>query len=125
MSNREYRNKALVRRIYDEMWNQGNIAVAREIFSEPEGVERFVQEFLAAFPDLHHTVEDLIAEGNRVVARFTARGSHKGQWKLYSASGNHIHYTGVTVVTINGGKITHHHTWWDTLDVIEQITEHG
>ncbi len=125
MSNREYRNKAVVRRIYDEMWNQGKIAVAREIFAEPEGVERFVQEFLAAFPDLHHTVEDMIAEGNRVVARFSAQGIHTGQWRQYPASGNPIHYTGVTIVSIGRGKVTHHHTWWETLDVIKQITERG
>ncbi len=116
------KNKALVRRIYAEIWNQGNLAVAREIFAQPEGVERFVREFRTAFPDLQHTVEEIIAEGDRVVVRFSARGTHTGQWKQYPPSGKPIHYTGVTLATIEGEKITHHRTWWDTLELIEQIS---
>ena len=52
LSETENMNKALARRIYEEMWNQGDPAAAGEIFARPEGVERFVREFLAAFPDL-------------------------------------------------------------------------
>lgn len=52
MSETETMNKALARRIYEEMWNHGDPAVAGEIFAKPEGVERFVRKFLAAFPDL-------------------------------------------------------------------------
>jgi predicted ester cyclase len=121
MSEMENRNKALVRRIYEELWNQGNLTVAREIFAEPEGVEKFVKEFLAAFPDLQHTIEEMIAEGDRVAARFSAKGTHTGQWKQYAPLGNRIYYTGVTIASIAGDKITHHHTWWDTMEVIEQI----
>ena len=71
------KNKALVRRIYAEIWNQGNLTVAREIFAQPEGVERFVQEFRTAFPDLQHTVEEIIAEGDRVMVRFSARNPYR------------------------------------------------
>jgi steroid delta-isomerase-like uncharacterized protein len=117
----EIKNKDLVRRIYEEMWNQGNINVAKEIFAQPEDVEKFVNEFLSAFPNLQHTVEDMIAEGDQVVARFTAKGTHTGKWKQYPASGKAIHYTGVTIASIVGGKIIRHNTWWDTMDVVEQI----
>src|SRR5687768_8552544 len=113
----ETRNKVLVRRIYEDMWNQGNLTVASEIFAEPEGVQRFMKEFLKAFPNLHHTVEELIAEGDRVVARFSAQGTQTGQWKHYAPSGNPIHYTGVTITHIEGDKIIHHHTWWDAIEV--------
>jgi predicted ester cyclase len=81
------KNKIVVNRIFAEMWNQGNLTVASEIFAEPEGVEKFVRDFLAAFPDLHHTVEEIIAEGDRVVARFSAHGTHTGQWRQYKATG--------------------------------------
>ena len=57
MSDFEKINKALVQRIYDEIWNQGNPAAARELFTKPEGVERLVWEILTAFPDLQHMVE--------------------------------------------------------------------
>ena len=125
MSEQENKNKVLVRRIYEEMWNQGDLAVAREIFAEPEGVRRFVEEFRAAFPDLRHTLEELIAEGDRVAARFSAQGTHTGQWKQHAPSGKPIHYTGVTLATVQGGKIIHHHTWWDTLELLEQIGGKG
>ncbi len=114
-------NKVVVRRIYEDMWNKGDDRVAGEIFVQPEGVQRFMREFLKAFPDLHHTVEELIAEGDRVVARFSAQGTHTGQWKDYLPTGNTIHYTGVTIAQVKGGKIIQHDTWWDRMEVIEQI----
>ncbi len=114
-------NKVVVRRIYEDMWNKGDDRVAGEIFVQPEGVKRFMREFLKAFPDLHHTVEELIAEGDRVVARFSAQGTHTGQWKDYLPTGNTIHYTGVTIAQVKGGKIIQHDTWWDRMEVIEQI----
>lgn len=121
MSEMSDTNKALVRRIYEEMWNKGNLAAASDIFARPEGVQRVVSEFLAAFPDLQHTVEEMIAEDDRVVARFSARGTHQGQWKNFLATGKPIHYTGVTLAPIAEGKIADHHTWWDTMAVVEQI----
>jgi len=57
------------------------------------------------------------------VARFSARGTHTGPWKDHPASGKPIHYTGVTIVQIESGKIVQHHTWWDTHELIEQISE--
>lgn len=121
MSETQIQNKALVRRIYEELWNKRDLSVASELFSKPEGVHRFVGEFLEAFPDLQHTVEELIAEGDRVVACFSAKGTHTGQWKGYKPSEAPIDYSGVTIARIKGSKITHHHTWWEALEVIEKI----
>jgi predicted ester cyclase len=115
------KNKALMRRIYEEMWNKGDLTIASQIFSRPEGVQRAVSEFLAAFPDLQHTVEEVIAEGDRVVARFSAHGTHTGQWKRFVPTGKPIQYTGITLARIVADKIIEHHTWWDTMEVVEQI----
>jgi predicted ester cyclase len=122
MTEQEIQNKALVRRIYEELWNQGRLDVADELFARPEGVRAFVREFLAAIPDLRHSVEELITEDDRVAARFTARGTHTGAWREFLPRGNEIQYSGVTLVRIEGGKIGSHHTWWDTLEVIQQMT---
>src|SRR5688572_11530039 len=102
MSDLASKNKALTRRVYEEMWNRANPAVAKEIFANPEGVERFVNQFLLSFPDLQHTVEVMIAEGDQVAVRFSARGTHSGPWLRFSPTGRSIHYTGVTLARIMG-----------------------
>ena len=80
MSDSTSKTKALMHRIYEEMWNQGKPALAVEIFAQPAGVERFVSQFLESFPDLQHTVEEIITEGDRVAVKFSANGTHTGQW---------------------------------------------
>jgi predicted ester cyclase len=121
MSDLTSKNKALMRRIYEELWNKGNPALAVEIFAQPEGVERFVSEFLPSFPNLQHTVEEMLAEDDRVVVRFSAHGTHTGPWLHLAPTGKSIHYTGVTWARIAGDKIIEHHTWWDKAGLIEQI----
>ena len=123
MSDLRSRNQDLMRRIYEEMWNGGNPIVAVEIFAQPEGVERFVSQFLASFPDLQHTAEEMIVDGERVAVRFSAHGTHIGTWMNFAATGKSIHYTGVTWARIPDGKIIEHQTWWDKAGLIEQIQD--
>jgi len=121
MSDLVTQNEALMRRVYEEMWNQGKPALAAELFTQPAGVERFVSQFLASFPDLRHTVEEMIAEDDRVAVRFSSSGTHAGQWIQFAATGRSIHYTGVTIARIAGNKIIEHYTWWDKAGLIEQV----
>jgi predicted ester cyclase len=114
-------NKALMRRIYEEVWNGRNPAAAAEVFTQPESVERFVSNFLLSFPDLQHTVEEMVAEEDRVAVRFSAQGTHAGQWMQFAATGKPIHYTGVTLARIAGNRIIEHQTWWDKAGLMEQI----
>ena len=121
MSDLTSKNKALMRRIYEEMWNAGNPTLAEEIFAQPEGVERFVRQFLLSFPDLQHTVEAIIAEGDQVAVRFSTKGTHSGQWMNFAPTDKSIHYTGLTLARIAEGKIIEHHTWWDKAGLMEQV----
>lgn len=123
MSESISKNKALMNRIYEEMWNMSNPSIAAEIFERPEGVERFVRQFLRSFPDLQHTIEGMIEEGDKVVVQFTARGTHQGQWLEFPPTGKPIQYSGVTVAQIEGDKIVKHHTWWDKMGLMEQISK--
>ena len=125
MSDLTSKNKALMRRVYEQMWNQGQPALAGELFQRPEGVERFVSQFLTSFGDLHHTVEEMIAEDDRVAVRFTARGTHTGRWLDFVPTRRSIQYTGVTLARISGDKIVEHRTWWDKAGLIEQIEGDG
>ena len=90
MSDLRSRNQGLMRRVYEEMWNGGNPALAVEIFAQPEGVERFVSQFLSFFPDLQHTVEEMIVDGDRVAVRFSAHGTHTGAWLHFEPTGKSI-----------------------------------
>ena len=121
MSDFVSKNKTLMRRIYEEMWNKSNASLASEVFAQPAGVERFVSQFLQAFPDLHHNVEAYIEEGDVVVARFSAQGTHKGRWLDFEPTGKTIRYTGLTWARIAEGKIVEHHTEWDKASLIEQL----
>jgi predicted ester cyclase len=87
-------NKAIELRFFEEVVNKGNLAVIDEIvaanFVQPdatpgitpdrEGMKQFFAMAHNAFPDFHSTLEDMFAEGDKVVQRFTARGTHKGEW---------------------------------------------
>lgn len=121
MSDLTSKNKALMRRVYEEMWNGGNPAFAVEIFMQSKGVERFVRQFRLSFPDLQHTVDEMIEEGDQVAVRFSARGTHTGHWMQFEPTGKSIHYTGVTLARIRGNKIIEHHTWWDKADLMDQV----
>ena len=117
------KNKALMCRIYEEMWNAGNPSLAVEIFDRPEGVERFVSQFLTSFPDLQHTIEGMIEEGDQVAVQFSARGTHQGPWLEFPPTGRSIQFTGVTVAHIERDKIVKHYTWWDKMSLVEQISK--
>src|ERR687890_917148 len=131
-------NKAIFRRYVEEIPNQGNMKVADEIFDRyishqpdgstlergPEDVKRFTGEFHSAFPDLHVSIEDQIAEGDKVVSHFTIRGTHQGEFRGMSPTGKEIALTGVTTFRFSPeGKVVE--TWdsYDQMSLMRQSTE--
>src|ERR671910_2782808 len=131
-------NKAIFRRYVEEIPNQGNMKVADEIFDRyishqpdgstlergPEEVKRFTGEFHSAFPDLHVSIEDQIAEGDKVVSHFTIRGTHQGEFRGMAPTGKEIALTGVTTFRFSPeGKVVE--TWdsYDQLSLMRQSTE--
>src|SRR3712207_6800234 len=107
----EEENKAIFSRYIEEVWNQGNLELADEIFDRyrahqpdgsvlergPEDVKRFMGEFRRAFPDLRSTIEDQIAEGDKVVTRWTMRGTHRGEFRGIAPTGGRITVTGMGI----------------------------
>ena len=131
-------NKAIFRRYVQEIPNQGNMKVADEIFDRyiahqpdgstlergPEDVKRFTGEFHSAFPDLHVSIEEQIAEGDKVVSHFTIRGTHQGEFRGMAPTGKEIALTGVTTFRFSPeGKVVE--TWdsYDQLSLMRQSTE--
>jgi steroid delta-isomerase-like uncharacterized protein len=121
-------NKALVRRYFEEIWDKGDLDLIDELFStdfvrhgpsgtegEVHGLEEFkalVSMYRSAFPDLRVPIEDLIAEGERVVSRWRTRGTHQGELMGIAPSGNQASVTGILIDRISGGKIEEE---WSTM----------
>ena len=126
-------NKALVFRL-GQVWNQGNLAVADEIFatdfvnhdpSRPDvtDLESYKAEVVnhrTAFPDFR-VVLSMVAEGNKVAARWTATGTHQGEFMGIPPTGKHMTWTGMNIFRLAGGKIVE--VWWiyDTLALMQQL----
>jgi steroid delta-isomerase-like uncharacterized protein len=129
-------NKALVRRWFEEVFNAQNFDVADEITAQdavnhdptltelpsgPEGDRYVVNLYHGAFPDAHTTVEEQIAEGDRVVTRWTARGTHQGELLGVPPSANHVEIGGMTINRISGGKIAETWSTYDALGMMQQM----
>lgn len=129
-------HKALVRREFAEVWNQGNLAAVDVIFgpeyvghdsgsSEPmrgtEAVKRFFAEQREALPDLRSTIEDLVAEGDRVVVRWSTTGTQRGELLGVPPTGRRITLTGISILRIAEGRVLEEWTSWDALGVLRQL----
>jgi predicted ester cyclase len=127
-------NKALFRRFIEEVWNQGHLEVADELFHPgatspsaaqlppgPAGTKIIATLFRNAFPDFHMTVEDLVAEGDKVVARFTETGTHKGEFLNIPATGKQVKFGEIGILRIAGGKVVE--SWYevDMLGLLNQL----
>ena len=126
-------NKALLRRTYEAV-NQKNLTAFFEQFTLDfvlhngsmtiQGLEAFKQleaMLLAALPDLHYTVEDLIAEGDKVAVRITATGTHHGVFLGVPPTGKHTTVTESAISRIEGGKIAEHWSETDMLGLLQQL----
>jgi len=132
----EEENKAIVRRQEEEVFTQGNLDAADEIYapnyvghdpSNPEdirGIEAAKQaaaDYRKAFPDLQVTIEDLIAEGEKVAARVRFRGAHQGELEGIAPTGKRVESTGIIISRIEGGKIVEDWANFDDLGLMEQL----
>ena len=129
-------NKAVVRRLYEEVWNKRKLEVINEIISPshalqasnifgssigPEAYKRNALLFFAGYPDLHWTIEDTIAEKDKVVACWTISGTHKGDYLGVSATNKKISVDGMTVHHITNGKIMDSYVSWDIWGMMQQL----
>lgn len=128
-------NKAVVRRIGEEYWNQGNVAVLDDAFAADvadhnappglapgrEGVKQFNTMFRGAFSDLSLVIDDLIAEGDNVVWRWTFTGTHTGPLMGISATGKHVTLQGISIDRFEQGKIVERWLQADMLGMMQQL----
>ena len=129
-------NKALVRRLFDEVWNTGNVAIVDDLLApdfvdhaaqmgggDPtrDGFKTQVRLFRTAFPDGRSQIEDLIAEDDRVVARWTDGGTQRGEWMGVPPTGKRVTMTGIDVYRIEQGRIAEFWCSEDELGLLRQL----
>jgi steroid delta-isomerase-like uncharacterized protein len=128
-------NKAIFRRYVEEVGNNGNLDLADEIFDRyrahqpddsvlergPEDVRRFIGEFRTAFPDVHTDIEDMIAEGDKVVTRWRMRGTHEGEFRGIAPTGREMEITGIGIFRFSGGKVVESWDNFDQLGMLQQL----
>lgn len=128
-------NKALVQRWFEEVWNKRRAAAIDEMFApggvvhglgpvayDAEGFKAFHTTFLEAFPTLRVTVEDMVAEGDRVAYRFTADVLHGGGSLGFAATNKPARFEGMGIARIKDGKIAE---GWNVLDQLGMMTQLG
>src|SRR5947209_13602117 len=124
-------NKAKSRRLFEECFNQGQLAAADEVIDPsaadhdpsmperlrsrrgPDMFKEVVSMYRTAFPDLHITVEDQVAEGEQVVTRWRSEGTHRGELEGLAPTNIHASVEGISIDRFENGKIVETWTHWD------------
>jgi steroid delta-isomerase-like uncharacterized protein len=129
-------NEALVRRLFDIVWSTGNVAVVDELLAPSfvdhaaemggddasrEGFKSQVRQFRTAFPDGRSQIEDLIAAGDRVVARWTDGGTHLGEWQGVAPTGKRVRFSGIDIYRIQDGRVVEYWCSEDELGLLRQV----
>ncbi len=129
-------NKAIVRRLIEELWNKGNLSLADQLFAPnyqhhdasspdfgrgPESEKKRATLYRTAFPDIHLMIEDIIAEGETVMTRWSCHGTHKGDLNGIAPTGKQFTISGVTIARLANGKMTEGYVNWDALGLMQQL----
>lgn len=128
-------NKAVIRRAYEELWNERNVEVVDELVTEDflnhaappdrqrgrQGLKDVVRMFEGAFPDFRYEVEDVICEGEKVAVRDVFRGTHQGNFMGIPATGNRVTMEAIHIYRLREGKLAEHWVARDDLGMLRQL----
>jgi len=128
-------NKAVVRRLFEDHWNRKNRSLANELYAPsailhtPDGVLKGLKgatdlfdAYSTAFPDFHLTLDDLVAEGDKVAARWTFEGTHRGPLAGIPATGKRVKVgNGIAIYRLTGGKVAEGNFAWDKFELMQQL----
>jgi steroid delta-isomerase-like uncharacterized protein len=130
-------NKQVMRQIFEEAFNSGDFDLIDDLVVEDyvdhdpnnppdlppgrQGLKALMAGYRAAFPDMVMTIDDQVAEGDKVVSRWTARGTHNGELMGVSPTGKQVVVTGIFIDRIVDGKVSESWAGWDGLGLMRQI----
>jgi steroid delta-isomerase-like uncharacterized protein len=126
-------NKSLIRRLVEEGWNKRNLALVDELYADcvyhspatgeikGEALKQFLASMLAAFPDIRFTIQDQVAEGDKLVTRWSCTGTHLGELVGLAPTGKQVTFSGMAIVRIVDGKIVEQWEESDALGILQQL----
>jgi steroid delta-isomerase-like uncharacterized protein len=126
-------NKALLRRVVEEGLNKHNLPLLHELYAEcvfyrpdtgelkGEALKQYLASILAAFPDFRLTIEDQVAEGDKVATRYSCTGTHQGEFMGLAPTGKQVTTSGMNISRIVEGKIVEERQEWDALGFLQQL----
>ena len=128
-------NKAIARQFFEEAYNTGNVALLEQLLAPvyvdekappgtprgPEGIAAVITMFRLAFPDLHFTIEDQVAEGDKVATRYTFRGTQQGELMGIPSTGKQVSIGGISIYRITDGKMQQAWIEYDMLGLLQQL----
>lgn len=137
-ASQEAKNKAVVRRFVEEVWNKGNLNVADEVLAPdyieypsvpdtpakpvgPDGMKKFVMMFRQAFPDMVFSIDQIVAEEDRVAVQILGRGSHQGEMMGLAPTHRRVTVSGVAIHHLLDEKIVKTYQVVDRLSLREQL----
>lgn len=124
------------RRVFEEIWNHKKLNAVDELMaanyvhhdpqspvvsSGTESYKQFVSHYLKAFPDLHFTIDDEVADEQTIVSRWTATGTHQGDLPGIPRTGRKFSVTGISMARVKNGKFIESWNNWDTLGLMQQL----
>ena len=130
----EQENETIVRRTWEELFNQGNLAVADELIAAnfinhaapgappgPASFQQLVTLYRTAFPDAQFSIEDLLASGDKVAMRNTFSGTHRGPFMGIAPTGKHVSQEQMHIVRVASGQVVEHWAVRDDLSLMQQL----
>jgi predicted ester cyclase len=129
-------NKAIVRRLFDEVWNTGSLDKIEELYATEyvadyrpyaplrhghDAIKGMVQRAHAAFPDFHEELEEMVAEGDKVVVRLTITGTQLGQWGPLPPTGKPVRFEEIVILRFADGKVVEQRGLPDNLSALRQL----
>jgi predicted ester cyclase len=124
-------HKAIARRFFEEVWNQQKLDVVDEIFAlnvilngtsvSREAIKQLVTARRAAFPDIHVTVDDQVAEGDKVSTRRTRQATHQGSYRGLAATGKRVRWTQISIVRFAESRVVEDWAVADELSILQQL----
>ncbi len=114
-------NKTIVRRYLDELWNKGNRAILDELATPNFALTSSGDAFRSSFTGIRLTVDDQVAEGDKVVTRWTVTGTHTGEFEGIASTGKHVTFTAISIHRMEGGKLAERWAAVSVLGVQQQL----